>query len=44
MFKITVKGKGNPEVRESIDDLAREGARRMIVKALEVEVEVEDLV
>lgn len=39
MFKITVKGKGNPEVRESIDELAREGARQMIVKALEVEVE-----
>ncbi len=39
MFKITVKGKGNPEAKESIDELAREGARQMIVKALEVEVE-----
>ncbi|MBI4179920.1 IS256 family transposase [bacterium] len=39
MFKITVRGKGNPEVGKSIDDLAREGAREMIVKALEVEVE-----
>ena len=28
-----------PEVKETLDDLAREGARRMIAAALEVEVE-----
>jgi hypothetical protein len=29
---------GNEEVRVTLDDLAREGARRMIVSALEAEV------
>jgi transposase-like protein len=41
MFKITTNdanGK-NPEISQSLDDLAREGARRMIAAALEVEVE-----
>jgi putative transposase len=28
-----------PEITESLDELAREGARRMILAALEVEVE-----
>ncbi len=41
MFKITTNdtnGK-NPEISQSLDDLAREGARRMIAAALELEVE-----
>jgi putative transposase len=41
MFKITTNdanGK-NPEISQSLDDLAREGARRMITAALELEVE-----
>jgi len=41
MFKITTNdtnGK-NPEISQSLDDLAKEGARRMIAAALELEVE-----
>ena len=42
MYKlITEDTEGQtPEVMESLDDLAREGARRMIAAALEVEVEL----
>jgi putative transposase len=41
MYKlITEDTEGQtPEVMESLDSLAREGARRMIAAALEVEVE-----
>jgi len=41
MYKITtdsIEGKGS-EIRQSLDELAREGARRMILAALELEVE-----
>jgi len=41
MYKLTindVEGKA-PEIRQSLDELAREGARRMILAALELEVE-----
>jgi len=41
MVKLTtesVEGEA-PEIKESLDELAREGARRMIVAALELEVE-----
>ena len=41
MFKIATDDTNgtNPEISQSLDDLAREGARRMIVDALELEVE-----
>jgi transposase-like protein len=41
MFKLTTNdGEGQtPEITQTLDDLAREGARRMIAAALEVEVE-----
>jgi transposase-like protein len=41
MFKITTNDTNgtNPEISQSLDDLAREGARRMIAAALELEVE-----
>lgn len=41
MFKITTNETDgtNPEISQSLDDLAREGARRMIAAALELEVE-----
>ena len=41
MWEYTTTGeKGTaPEVQRSLDELAREGARRMIAEALEVEVE-----
>ncbi len=41
MYKITTgdtEGKV-PEITQSLDELAREGARRMILAALELEVE-----
>jgi len=41
MYKITTddtEGKV-PEIAQSLDELAREGARRMILAALELEVE-----
>jgi len=41
MYKLTtdgIEGKGS-EIRQSLDELAREGARRMILAALELEVE-----
>ena len=41
MLKLTtdeIEGKA-PEITESLDELAREGARRMILAALELEVE-----
>jgi transposase-like protein len=41
MFKLTTNDtdEQTPEIEQSLDELAREGARRMIVAALEVEVE-----
>jgi len=40
MFKITTDhADGTNEISQSLDDLAREGARRMIAAALELEVE-----
>ena len=41
MFKITTDDTNgtDPEISQSLDDLAREGARRMIADALELEVE-----
>jgi putative transposase len=41
MFKLTTDDREGqaPEIRQSLDDLAREGARRMIAVALELEVE-----
>ena len=41
MFKLTTDDTESqaPEIMQSLDDLAREGARRMIAAALEVEVE-----
>ncbi len=41
MFKITTDETNgtDPEISQSLDDLAREGARRMIADALELEVE-----
>jgi len=41
MFNITTNDTNgtNPEISQSLDDLAREGARRMIAGALELEVE-----
>jgi putative transposase len=41
MFKITTNDTDgtNPEISQSLDDLAKEGARRMIAAALELEVE-----
>jgi len=41
MFKLTTSDaeEQGPEITESLDELAREGARRMIAAALEVEVE-----
>jgi hypothetical protein len=41
MFKLTtdaIEGEA-PEITQSLDELARKGARRMILAALEVEVE-----
>ena len=41
MFKLTtddIEGKA-PEITGSLDELARQGARRMILAALELEVE-----
>ncbi|MEA3375450.1 MAG: transposase [Chloroflexota bacterium] len=41
MFKLTINDTEGqtPEIEQSLDELAREGARRMILAALEVEVE-----
>lgn len=39
MFRITTLEKKNPEVQVSLDELARHGARRMIVEALEAETD-----
>ena len=41
MFKLTINDTGGqtPEIEQSLDELAREGARRMILAALELEVE-----
>ena len=41
MLKITTNDTNgtNPEINQSLDDMAREGARRMIADALELEVE-----
>ena len=40
MVRTTEGAQGNePEVATALDELAREGARRMILAALEVEVE-----
>jgi putative transposase len=41
MFKLTTDDTASqtPEIMQSLDDLAKEGARRMIAAALEVEVE-----
>jgi hypothetical protein len=41
MFKITTADTNgtNPEISQSLDELAREGACRMIAGALELEVE-----
>ncbi len=42
MFKLITNDVGGqaPEIGKSLDELAREGARRMIVEALELEVEL----
>jgi putative transposase len=39
MFKLTTNDIEAPEITQSLDELAREGARRMIVAALELEVD-----
>ena len=41
MFKVTTNDveAQTPEIETSLDELAREGARRMILEALELEVE-----
>ena len=41
MFKLTINDTEGqiPEFEQSLDELAREGARRMILAALELEVE-----
>jgi putative transposase len=39
MFKLTTNDIEAPEIAQSLDELAREGARRMIVAALELEVD-----
>ena len=41
MFKVTTDdiGSKSPEITESLDELARQGARRMILAALELEVD-----
>lgn len=43
MYKLTTGSSGSiaPEIMESLDELAREGARRMIAEALQLEVEEE---
>jgi transposase-like protein len=39
MFEFTTNDTETPEIKQSLDELAREGARRMILAALELEVE-----
>jgi len=41
MFKLTTNDTEGqpPEIEQSLDELARQGARRMILAALELEVE-----
>ena len=41
MYKLTTDDPGStaPELHQTLDELAREGARRMIVEALQLEVE-----
>lgn len=39
MFKLTTNDAEAPEIAQSLDELARQGARRMIAAALELEVE-----
>lgn len=39
MFQLTTNDIEAPEITQSLDELAREGARRMIVAALELEVD-----
>jgi putative transposase len=39
MFKLTTNDTEAPEIAQSLDELARQGARRMIAAALELEIE-----
>ena len=39
MVKLTTDDIETPEITQSLDELARQGARRMIAAALELEVE-----